>query len=61
MSDGSTKALKYDLVTNAKITSWLQFSFVLRWKLKDNFKLIKAIPFIDKFTIKNIEIYKILR
>ena len=53
MSDDiSMKALKYDLVTNAK-KLWLQDVIVLycAGNIKDNYKLIKE-HFIDKFTIK---------
>ena len=65
MSDDiSMKALKYDLVTNAKKSLKAGCNLVLycAGNIKDNFKLIKAVPFIDKFTIKKTsEIYKILR
>ncbi len=65
MSDDiSMKALKYDLVTNAKKSLLAGCNLVLycAGNIKDNFKLIKAIPYIDKFTIKKTsEIYKILR
>ena len=56
------KALKYDLVTNAKIFS-IGCNLVLycSGNIKDNYKLIKSVPYIDKFTSKNSEIYKILR
>tara|TARA_Y200000002_G_scaffold362042_1_gene348712 strand:- start:266 stop:1210 length:945 start_codon:yes stop_codon:yes gene_type:complete len=65
MSDDiSMKALKYDLVTNAikSITAGCNLVLYCAGNIKDNFKLIKAVPFIDKFTIKKTsEIYKILR
>ena len=65
MSDDiSMKALKYDLVTNAKksLTAGCNLVLYCAGNIKDNFKLIKAIPYIDKFTIKKTsEIYKILR
>ena len=64
MSDDiSMKALKYDLVTNAKKSLAAGCNLVLYCggKIKDNFKLIGSVPYIDKFTSKNIEIYKILR
>ncbi len=65
MSDDiSMKALKNDLVTNAKKSLAAGCNLVLycAGNIKDNFKLIKSIPYIDKFTIKKTsEIYKILR
>ena len=65
MSDDiSMKALKYDLVTNAKKSLKAGCNLVLycAGNIKDNFKLIKAVPYIDRFTIKKTsEIYKILR
>ncbi len=65
MSDDiSMKALKYDLVTNAKksLTAGCNLVLYCAGDIKDNFKLIKAVPYIDKFTIKKTsEIYKILR
>ena len=65
MSDDiSMKALKYDLVTNAKksLTAGCNLVLYCAGNIKDNFKLIKAVPYIDKFTIKKTsEIYKILR
>jgi beta-N-acetylhexosaminidase len=64
MSDDiSMKALNYDLVTNAKKSLHAGCNLVLycAGNIKDNFKLIKSIPYIDKFTIKKTsEIYKIL-
>ena len=64
MSDDiSMKALKHDLVTNAKKSLNAGCNIVLycAGNIKDNFKLIKAVPYIDKFTIKKTsEIYKIL-
>ena len=62
--DISMKALKYDLVTNAKksLTAGCNLVLYCAGNIKDNFKLIKAVPYIDKFTIKKTsEIYKILR
>ncbi len=62
--DISMKALKYDLVTNARKALEAGCNLVLYCKgnTKDNFKLIKTVPFIDKFTAKKTsEIYKILR
>ena len=65
MSDDiSMKALKYDLVTNAKKSLDAGCNLVLycAGNIQDNFKLIKSIPYIDKFTSKKTsEIYKILR
>ena len=64
MSDDiSMKALKYDLITNAKKSLSAGCNLVLycAGNIKDNFKLIKCVPYIDKFTIKKTsEIYKIL-
>ncbi len=65
MSDDiSMKALKYDLVSNAKKSLMAGCNLVLycAGNIKDNFKLIKNVPYIDEFTIKKTsEIYKILR
>ena len=65
MSDDiSMKALNYDLVTNAKKSLEAGCNLVLycAGNIKDNFKLIKSVPYIDKFTLKKTsEIYKILR
>tara|TARA_X000000950_G_scaffold219405_1_gene264232 strand:+ start:872 stop:1816 length:945 start_codon:yes stop_codon:yes gene_type:complete len=65
MSDDiSMKALKYDLITNAKKSLIAGCNLVLYCdgNVKDNFKLIKSMPYIDKFTVKKTsEIYKILR
>ena len=65
MSDDiSMKALKYDLVTNAKKSLAAGCNLVLycSGNIRDNFKLIKSVPYIDKFTSKKTsEIYKILR
>ena len=64
MSDDiSMKALNYDLVTNAKKSLEAGCNLVLycAGNINDNFKLVKSIPFIDKFTSKKTsEIYKIL-
>ena len=62
--DVSMKALKYDLVTNAKKSLKAGCNLVLycAGNINDNFKLIKSVPYIDKFTSKKTsEIYKILR
>tara|TARA_Y200000002_G_scaffold281096_1_gene235178 strand:- start:3634 stop:4578 length:945 start_codon:yes stop_codon:yes gene_type:complete len=65
MSDDiSMKALKHDLITNAKKSLEAGCNLVLycAGNIGDNFKLIKSIPYIDKFTSKKTsEIYKILR
>ena len=65
MSDDiSMKALKYDLITNAKKSLLAGCNLVLycAGNIKDNYKLIKSVPYIDKFTAKKTsEIYKILR
>jgi beta-N-acetylhexosaminidase len=64
MSDDiSMKALKYDLITNAKKSLSAGCNLVLycAGNIKDNFKLIKSVPYIDEFTIKKTsEIYKFL-
>ena len=62
--DISMKALKYDIVTNAKKSLAAGCNLVLYCSgdIKDNYKLIKSVPYIDKFTLKKTsEIYKILR
>ena len=65
MSDDiSMKALKYDLITNAQKALMAGCNLVLycAGNINDNFKLIKSVPYIDKFTSKKTsEIYKILR
>ena len=58
------KALKYDLVTNAKKSLEAGCNLVLYCggKTNENFKLIKMLPDIDKFTSKKTsEFYKFLR
>ena len=62
--DISMKALKYDLETNARKALRAGCNLILycAGDTKDNYKLIKSIPYIDKFTSKKTsEIYKILR
>ncbi len=62
--DISMKALKYDIVTNAKKSLSAGCNLVLycAGNYGDTIKLIKEIPFIDKFTMKKTsEIYKFLR
>ena len=65
MSDDiSMKSLKFDLVTNARKSLAAGCNLVLycSGNTRDNYKLIKSIPYIDKFTSKKTsEIYKILR
>ena len=65
MSDDiSMKALKNDIVQNAKKSLAAGCNLVLycAGNIEDNFKLMKSIPYIDKFTSKKTsEIYKILR
>ena len=62
--DISMKALKYDLVTNAKKSLLAGCNIVLycAGNYKETYKLIKEVPFIDKFTAKKTsEFYKFLR
>ncbi len=62
--DISMKALKYDLLTNAKKSLAAGCNLVLycAGKTDDNLKLIKSLPYIDKFTSKKTsELYKFLR
>ena len=62
--DISMKALKYDLVTNAKKSIEAGCNLVLycSGNTNDNFKLIKSLPYIDKFTSKKTsEFFKFLR
>ena len=65
MSDDiSMKALKFDLVVNAKKSLEAGCNLVLycAGNINDNFKLIRSVPYIDKFTSKKTsDIYKILR
>jgi beta-N-acetylhexosaminidase len=64
MSDDiSMKALKYDLITNAKKSLEAGCNLVLycAGNINENLKLIKSVPYIDEFTSKKTsEIYKIL-
>ena len=52
--DISMKALKYDLITNAtkSIEAGCNLVLYCAGKTSDNFKLIKSLPYIDKFTSK---------
>ena len=62
--DISMKALKYDLVTNAKKSIQAGCNVVLycAGNINDNYKLIKSLPYIDKFTSKKTsEFYEFLR
>ena len=62
--DISMKALKYDLITNAtkSIEAGCNLVLYCAGKTSDNFKLIKSLPYIDKFTSKKTsEFYKFLR
>mgnify|MGYP001226261971 CR=1 FL=1 len=62
--DISMKALKYDLITNAKKSLIAGCNLVLycAGNFKDCNKLIKELPFIDKFTAKKTsEFYNFLR
>ena len=65
MSDDiSMRALKYDLITNAKKSLEAGCNLVLycAGNIEDNYKLIKSTPYIDRFTQKKTsEIYKIIR
>jgi len=61
--DISMKALKYDLKTNAirSIRAGCNIVLYCAGKTSDNFKLIKFLPYIDKFTSKKTsEFYKFL-
>ena len=62
--DISMKALKYDLITNAKKSLSAGCNIVLycAGNYKDTCKLINEVPYIDKFTSKKTsEFYKFLR
>ena len=52
--DISMKSLKYDLITNAKksIAAGCNIVLYCSGNINDNFKLIKSLPYIDKFTSK---------
>ena len=61
--DISMKALKYNLITNAKKSLSAGCNIVLycAGNIKDSFKIIKEVPYIDKFTAKKTsEFYKYL-
>ncbi|MDC3127715.1 glycoside hydrolase family 3 protein [Candidatus Pelagibacter bacterium] len=62
--DISMKALKYDLITNAKKALAAGCNIVLYCggKHKETYKLMKEVPYLDKFTSKKTsEFYKFLR
>ena len=62
--DISMKALKYDLVTNAQKSLEAGCNLVLycSGRINDNYKLIKSLPYIDRFTEKKTsEFFKFLR
>ena len=62
--DISMKALKYDLITNAKksLDSGCNLALYCAGNINDNLKLIKSLPYIDNFTSKKTsEFYKFLR
>ena len=62
--DISMKALKFDLITNARNSLSAGCNIVLycAGNYNDTFKLLKEIPYIDQFTIKKTsEFYKFLR
>ena len=50
--DISMKALKYDLITNAKksLSAGCNIVCIVQVTIKTHDKLIKEVPFIDKFT-----------
>jgi beta-N-acetylhexosaminidase len=61
--DISMKALKYDLVTSAikSLEAGCNLVLYCAGNIDENFKLIKSVPFIDKFTLKKTsEFYKFL-
>ena len=55
--DISMKALKYDLVTNAQKSLEAGCNLVLycSGRINDNYKLIKSLPYIDRFTEKKLQ------
>ena len=62
--DISMKALKFDLITNAKKSLSAGCNIVLycSGNYKESLKLIKEVPYIDQFTAKKTsEFYKFLR
>ena len=62
--DISMKALKYGLIENAKksLEAGCNLALYCKGNTNDNLKLIKSIPYIDKFTSKKTsEFFKFLR
>ena len=62
--DISMKALKYDLITNAKksLDAGCNLALYCAGNINDNLKLIKSLPYIDNFTSKKTsEFFKFLR
>ena len=62
--DISMKALKYDLIANAKksLDAGCNLALYCAGNINDNLKLIKSLPYIDNFTSKKTsEFYKFLR
>ena len=54
--DISMKALKYDLIINAKkFIRGCNIVLYCGGKYKDTYKLIKELPYVDKFTSKKIQ------
>ena len=60
--DISMKALKYNLITNAKksLTAGCNLVLYCKGNYAESSKLIKLLPYIDKFTQKTSEFYKFL-
>ena len=62
--DISMKALKFDLITNAKKSLYAGCNIILycAGNYKETLKLIRELPYIDQFTAKKTsEFYKFLR
>ncbi len=62
--DISMKALKFDLLTNAKksLSAGCDIVLYCAGNYQDNYRLLKAVPFVDKITAKKTsEFYKFLR
>ena len=58
------QALRYDIITNAKksISAGCNLVLYCAGNINDNIRLLKSVPYIDKFTSKKTsEIYEILR
>ena len=58
------KALKYDLITNAKkaLSAGCNIVLYCGGKYEETCKLMKEVPYVDKFTSKKTsEFYKFLR